>query len=40
LEENEDFRIKSSDNLVLVGHVETDASVLEIQGLITFLLTN
>lgn len=31
IEENENFRIKPTDNLVLVGHVETDASVLEVQ---------
>ncbi|CAG2100292.1 unnamed protein product [Medioppia subpectinata] len=30
-DENEDFRIKPTDNLVLVGHVESDASVLEVR---------
>jgi hypothetical protein len=28
----EDIRIKSTDNLVLVGHVEGNASILEIYG--------
>lgn len=31
--ENEDDGIKSDDNLVLIGHVEGDASTLEIFGL-------
>ncbi|CAG2167284.1 unnamed protein product [Oppiella nova] len=30
-DEEEDFRIKPTDNLVLVGHVESDASVLEVK---------
>lgn len=31
--EAEDDIIKSTDNLVLVGHVEDDASILEVFGL-------
>lgn len=30
--EKEDDLIKSDDNLILVGHVEGDASILEVYG--------
>lgn len=34
--EKEDDVIKPDDNLILVGHVEGDASVLEVYGKLTF----
>ena len=29
----EDFEIRPTDNLILVGHVEGDASILEVYGM-------
>lgn len=37
--EKEDDVIKPDDNLVLLGHVEGDHSILEIFGIISFYLT-
>lgn len=34
--EKEDDLIKPSDNLILVGHVEGDASILEVHGIFSF----
>ena len=31
----EDFNIKPTDNLILVGHVEGNAAILEVYGTIT-----
>ena len=31
-EEEEDFEIRPTDNLILVGHVEGDAAMLEVYG--------
>lgn len=36
-EEEDDFNLLPTDNLIAVGHVEGDAAILEIYGIVIFI---